>query len=119
MSWVSIVIFSDIIAILLVQIVILYALLKLIKIIKGILEREGVELETTTIVEDQPGDAVVDSSPAHVRAKKEERERKGEDAVDEDSQIVNTKTPEQIANEAESAKEARLDKWMPGAKHDK
>lgn len=61
--------------------------------------------------------AVVDDSPKHLKAKYRARVDKGEDPIDDgESQIVNTKTPQQFKQEAEAAKEAKLDKWMPGIK---
>jgi hypothetical protein len=63
--------------------------------------------------------AVIDSSPQHLREKREERIRKGEELDDEDSQIISTKTPQQLEAETERAKESKLDKWMPGVKRGK
>lgn len=75
------------------------------------------DLEQRKAIEEQPDSAVVDSSPKHLREKREERIRKGEDPVDEeDSQIITTKPPGQLAAETNNAKEAKLDKWMPGVK---
>lgn len=61
--------------------------------------------------------AVVDAR--ETRRKKEERRRKGEEPDDSESQIVTVKTRAEREAEADAAKEGRLDKWMPGVKHDK
>lgn len=59
--------------------------------------------------------AIVDDSPA-ARA---ERKRKHTIADDEESQIVTTKSRVQRESESSAAREAKLDKWMPGVKNDK
>lgn len=75
------------------------------------------ESKQTKAIEEQPGSAVIDSSPKHLREKAEERYRKGEDVEDDDeSQIITTKTEHQKEMEAEIAKESKLDKWMPNVK---
>lgn len=61
-------------------------------------------------------DQIADSSPQHLRAKREERIRRGEDPEPADGQIVRTTTPARRQEREQAAKEARLDKWMPGVK---
>lgn len=64
-------------------------------------------------------DQIVDSSPQHLRQKREERIRRGEDPEPAEGQIVRTRTPAQRQADADAAKEAKLDKWMPGVKRGK
>lgn len=65
----------------------------------------------------EAGDQIVDSSPQHLKAKRDERERRGEEPIDEgESQIVGTKSLQKRAEEENAAREARLDKWMPGVR---
>lgn len=67
-------------------------------------------------IEDEPGTAVVDSSPEHLRAKREERRRHGEPEEDDDSQIVTTRSMAARTEAQDEARERRLDKWMPGVR---
>lgn len=67
-------------------------------------------------IEAEGESSIVHDDPAYLKQKREKRIRMGEDPEDGDSQIIKTKTPARRQEEAEAAKEERLDKWMPGVK---
>lgn len=90
---------------------------KYLKIMLLALQSDIEDHKAEHVEEERPESAIVDSSPQHLRAKAEERIQRGEDPIDDnESQIINTKTPQQIADEAAINREEKLDKWMPGVR---
>lgn len=58
---------------------------------------------------------VVDSSPGHIKEKRDARRRRGEEEIEPGSQIIETKGFRRQQEEISTAREEALDKWMPGA----
>lgn len=82
-------------------------------------DEESFETRGEMVSGSVPDLAIVDSSPAHLKQKRDERLRKGEDPEPDDSAIVRTKSAQQRQMEVNASKEAKLDKWMPGVKRGK